>query len=519
MAVPIEIRQVERPKNTIVVDNGGNSVYRYAVRSRKTVKYISNGNPQPINGSVIGHIINNKYVSLDEGKNAFKNKSKKTIKTKVVHNTHDLKDTQTSEIQNQDANKVPYASFGASALIRSVSDDIENDLIKSFGPDYGYRIFTIAALRVMKPEIPISRLASAYSKCFMSAYVPGMKLSSTTLYKFFNMLRISENQRIEFFENRLKQVSKDHHIIIDGTLKKNTSIVNDLSAFSYKARLRGAADISVIYAYDLETLEPLCSQVFPGNCIDSTAYGEFIRTNRINKGIILSDKGFPPSKIEYELNEHKNLHFLTPIKRFDSRIKNYQMLNFDSVVKGTEKRILCKKSEIKGGRFLYSFKDSNDASHEEIAFIERAKKNTLDKEQYQKKKDLFGVIVFESDLDLTLEDVYKIYGERWKIEVLFRAYKNELNLDKTGFQGDFSIIGSEFINFIATTISKRVVKKAQASGLLNEMTYKELFDDLSSAWRRTDASIFKPKRDDGNWVHTNIRVFDMMEKLGLINTP
>src|SRR5574344_102409 len=172
MAVPIEIRQNERPKNTIVVDNGGNTVYRYAVRSRKTVKYISNGNPQPINGSVIGHIINNKYVSLDEGKNAFKNKSKKTIKTKVVHNTHDLKDTQTSEIQNQDANKVPYASFGASALIRSVSDDIENDLIKSFGPDYGYRIFTIAALRVMKPEIPISRLASAYSKCFMSAYVP-----------------------------------------------------------------------------------------------------------------------------------------------------------------------------------------------------------------------------------------------------------------------------------------------------------------------------------------------------------
>jgi hypothetical protein len=35
-------------------------------------------------------------------------------------------------------------------------------------------------------------------------------------------------------------------------LKQDSSRINDLSAFSYKARLKGCQDISVLYAYDIE---------------------------------------------------------------------------------------------------------------------------------------------------------------------------------------------------------------------------------------------------------------------------
>ena len=62
MAVPAEIRAVPRPKNTVVEDSGRNGPKRYAVRERKTEKYIRGGNPQPRNGKVIGHIIDFKYV-------------------------------------------------------------------------------------------------------------------------------------------------------------------------------------------------------------------------------------------------------------------------------------------------------------------------------------------------------------------------------------------------------------------------------------------------------------------------
>lgn len=46
------------------------------------------------------------------------------------------------------------------------------------------------------------------------------------------------------------------------------------------------------------------------------------------------------------------------------------------------------------------------------------------------------------------------------------------------------------------------------------MSYGELMDDLSSAWRRTDAPE-EPATDDGYWVHTLRIVFEELETLGL----
>ena len=63
MGVPKEIREVERPTNTIVCDNGKDTPFRYAVRERAASgKYVRGKFPQPKNGKVIGHIINFKYV-------------------------------------------------------------------------------------------------------------------------------------------------------------------------------------------------------------------------------------------------------------------------------------------------------------------------------------------------------------------------------------------------------------------------------------------------------------------------
>ena len=46
------------------------------------------------------------------------------------------------------------------------------------------------------------------------------------------------------------------------------------------------------------------------------------------------------------------------------------------------------------------------------------------------------------------------------------------------------------------------------------MSFGELMDDLSSAWRKTDAPS-EPATDDGGWVHTLQIVFDELEALGL----
>lgn len=484
MAVPADIRAVPRPVNTIVDDSGNNGPKRYAVRQRSSIKYVAGGNPQPRNGKVIGHIIDHKYVPVIDKK----------------YNTHTTPD---------------ILSYGASALVKSVTDDIRDDLLAVYDPSDVYTIMSIATLRVIKPGIAANRMSTHYNRCFVCKDYPGAAMSKNSIGKLFQRIGMDGNRRKLFYQKRLQATAENHHIAIDGTLKQDNSKVNDLSAFSYKARVRGCREVSVLYAYDIERMEPVCAEVFPGNCIDASSYPAFIRDNDIRRGIIVADKGFPPSKIMTELQERPELHFLTPIKRNDVRISDNSMLDFEAVLEGVDAHVVYCKKQIKGGRYLYAFKDAKKAANEEAAYLSTArKKNTFSPGKYAKKKNLFGVIVLESDQDLDPKTAYTCYEDRWLLELVFNRYKSDECLDQTNVQGDFSVIGSEFINFISTIATCRIIRKAERTGLLKQMSYGDLMDDLSSAWRKTDAPEL-PETDDGYWVHTLKSVFEELEVLGL----
>ncbi len=63
MKVPEEIRAIERPRNTIVVPSVNGRVY--AVRARAGTRR-EGKRSFPINGPVIGHIRDGRYIPLDE---------------------------------------------------------------------------------------------------------------------------------------------------------------------------------------------------------------------------------------------------------------------------------------------------------------------------------------------------------------------------------------------------------------------------------------------------------------------
>ena len=482
MAVPDHIRKVPRPVNTIVEDNGRDGPNRYAVRERINTKYIPRGNPQPRNGKVIGHIRDGRFVSKQEP----------------------------SSVACPD-----MLSYGASAFVKSVSRDLLDDLMDVYPIKEAYTIMAIATLRIIKPSIVNGRLSSEYNRTFVRKDYPGIGMSPNTISSFLQRLGQDGGKRRLFYQKRAMRVAADHHVAIDGMLKQDTSTVNDLSAFSYKARVKGCRDVSVIYAYDIEAMEPICAEVFPGNSIDAVSYRSFILDNDIRSGIIIADKGFPPVRIIQELGDRPDLHFLTPIKRNDTRIGNNDMLTFDGVLDGIGDHVLYKKCCIKGGRYLYSYKSARKAAIEEGDYLARREKNKdFISSKYENKRSVFGVIVFESDLDMDSKTAYLCYDERWMLELVFRQYKNDQCMDKTNVQGDFSLMGSEFINFIATVTTCRLIGKARETELLGKMSYKDLMDDLSSAWRMVD-SPEQARSDDGCWVHTIACVFEELEALGL----
>jgi len=484
MAVPAEIRAVPRPKNTVVDDSKRDGPKRYAVRERSYSKYVAGGNPQPHNGKVIGHIIDMKYVPLND----------------TVSKTETIPD---------------MLSYGASALVKSVTKDIKDDLLSVFDPSDVYSMMSLATLKVIKPAITANRASTHYHRTFVCRDYPGAAMSPNSIGSLLQRIGMDGSKRRKFYQLRMNATAVDHHIAIDGTLKQDNSKVNDLSAYSRKARVRGCSEVSVLYAYDIEKMEPICAEVFPGNSIDASSYPAFIRDNDIRKGIIVADKGFPPSKIKDELKDRPELHFLTPIKRNDVRIRDNNMLDFEGILTGIEGHVVYKKEQIKGGRYLYAFKDAKKAATEEASYLANAEKNgTFSKESYTQKKNLFGVIVLESDQDLDSKTAYLCYDDRWLLELVFNRYKSDECLDHTNVQGDFSVIGNEFINFISTVATCRIVRKARDAGLLDKMSFGELMDDLSSAWRKTDSPA-EPSTDDGCWVHTLQIVFDELEALGL----
>ena len=103
----------------------------------------------------------------------------------------------------------------------------------------------------------------------------------------------------------------------------------------------------------------------------------------------------------------------------------------------------AKKAQLKNGRYLYAFKDSWKAQAEDNSFMDRQRRSeSYDKTAYDKSKESFGTIVFESDLDMSCEAVYASYEDRWMLEIFFDVYKNNLDFGVTRVQSDYSVRGS-----------------------------------------------------------------------------
>lgn len=485
MGVPEEIRRVKRPTNTVVVDQGGKSSKRYAVRERKGVKYVKGHFPQPVSGSIIGHIINGAYVPKG------------------------------SPVEK----KMPdFLSWGAPALIESLSRDILADLLKVMDCKDAFTVLVMAALRVIYPGVKNCRLQFQYHKSFLSVFFPGIPLSKNTVSKFLDALGANLTARTAFFWERLKSVSADHHIIIDGTLVQDTSRINDLSGFSYKARIKGCKELSILYAFDLEKSEPLCAQVFPGSHPDVATCKSFLKTNHIEKGILVADKGFNLKTIREVKKEHPDLHYLVALKRNDKRLKELGLLRMKDFVKGEAHPVLCAKAKV-GNAWIYAFKDTGRAAQEErTCMAAHEKNNDFDPDAFDERRETFGVLAFESDTELSCEAAYATYKNRWAIELLFKEYKTGLEVDKTCVQGDYAVIGSEFINTICTIITSRIISAERAAGLLDNATYGDLLMDLREAWRLTDFE-GKPHTEDNGWVQTTICTKEILAKLGLAEAP
>ena len=92
-------------------------------------------------------------------------------------------------------------------------------------------------------------------------------------------------------------------------------------------------------------------------------------------------------------------------------------------------------------------------------------------------------------------------------------YKFLEELDDTRVQSDYSVLASEFINFLSVMMTGRLFRTFDKVGLLDERTCGETVEILRSAK--------KQRGENGGW--NTIRVIEknakVLEKLGLAENP
>ena len=483
MAIPKEILAVERPRNTVVQAYGKNKD-RYLVKARTGCRYV-NGKRYPVNGPTVGHIVGGKYVPVEDA---------------LPERVSARPDYETKH-------------WAAYELCSREFEDILDELLAVYHPDDARKLACIAMLRTCSPGIKDYELRSEYESGFLSELLPGVGLSRNTVCEFHKAVGRNVTMVTTFMRNRAAKVGLDHHVLVDGTLKSDESSVNTFSDFSRKAKTKGTRDISLIYAFDLEEMEPVCAKCYSGNMPDVTAYEDFVRDCGIKNGLIVADKGFPSGAAGRAFRDNPGLHYLNPVKRNSGYVKSHDLYSYEGILQGTED-IQYKKAKVNGkDKWLYSFRDPKKAALEEQAWIANARKNnTYNDRELKARRESFGTIVLESDMDLPPKIAYIAYSHRWTIEILMRFYKATEEFDETRVHSDVSVIGSEFCNFLATVLTSRLVKRFDEAGLLDEYTYGRVMKLLMRAQMVREAGTRE-------WTLSKQtkRSEDMLKKLGLID--
>lgn len=479
--VPESIRKIKRPLNTIVQATKNPNVYM--VIKRIGCKYVD-GRRIPVNGPVVGHIIDGKYVEKQSSE-------KKRISTREIH----------------------LLRYGAVAFAHSVGGDLYASLKQAFNPKDAENIYGLALLRAAFGDIKDYQIQDRYEKSWACRILPGCAVSRNSVTKLLSDLGKSYDLLISFMRQRIKEaVGEETRILIDGMLKNDNSKVDSFSGFSYKGRIKGTKDMSILAAVDAEKKEPLAIKVYPGNLPDAANVSDFIEEFSIDGGLEISDKGIPLEKAKEQFADGR-VGFLHPLRRNSKKQEKLGLFGALSPLKTEEGTLLASKAEDeKDGYYYYLFRDVQRARKEENDYISHeSRKGTFDSAGYEEKSKTFGTICFVSNMDLDTADVYEYYRTRWEIELIFRAYKGILEMNTTREHDNYTTIGSEFVNYLSTIIACRMKNRIQEEGLFSTFTFRDVMDRLDDCIKTSEDE----KGNDWKLCSLSEKDRELLDKLGL----
>nr|WP_307922833.1 transposase [Mycoplasmopsis bovis] len=414
-----------------------------------------NGKAIPKDLAIVGEIVDYKFVPFE---------------TPIPVGTRSKKNQEKTDIKD----------YGNIAIFTKNSNDILEKLLTHFDSSTAYKLYVIAILRCAYPKAVNRDLKFYYETSFMSELFKKVGLSESLLPDFFEKTGRAYSNIHNFMLDRINEF-KGRVQIIDGTLKSYNSDEVTFSQWSRKGKVKGSKDFTLLYTCVLYDQRANLSQTIPRKY---AGFWLFLRTFwkmcLASGEILVADKGFRTKAITELLEQNKNVKYLLPLKRNTTLIRAEKLDENLAPVKIKDKQLLGSKKQI-NGKFFYLFKDLEIAGKESVGnYQKHLKRNTFNIDEFNKNNQFFGVIVFESNVDLSLEDVYTLYDQRWEIEEMFNFYKNILELSKTRVHSEMKVYTTEFINYLSLIIATKVKNNFIRLNLHQNYSFRQIIEYLRS---------------------------------------
>ncbi|MCE6056596.1 transposase [Mycoplasmopsis agalactiae] len=268
-------------------------------------------------------------------------------------------------------------TYGNYKFLDNLAKDIRDDLVRFFGQDTGLKIYAYSLVGILF-ENRYEWFQDNYYHSFISEDYPNIVISKNSIANFIKELGTYDSLNKEFLIKRIK----NHEILIfDETAFINDGN-NEFSEYGRNYKKTKRKQINKIKVFDLHNLEPVYSEVIPGNVIDKQAFISVLSKFDIKNTVIIIDKGFNSQENINYLFEN-NIKFIMPLNNNSKVLKNLiSNSSFDTTFKFEDKFIKAFKIE-ETDHFLYCYKDPFIAAVQKnnyLANIHRKKEGyTLEK--------------------------------------------------------------------------------------------------------------------------------------------
>lgn len=370
----------------------------------------------------------------------------------------------------------PIKEFGNIFFIKKNSENILSKLKKIF--PYSYESIISMAILKLCYNSPLKNYSIRYQTSYVSEYFKSATMSSNKVSDLLMTIGNNTEAVNNFFE--LLNHNKKDKIAIDLTTIFTNSNNLSYAEIGYNSKKIYHEQLQFLMLYSITNQVPTFFKVLPGSIRDVSSLVNAMKESKCMDVILVTDRGFT-SEDNWKFLEQNNLKYVFPLRKNSSMI-NYDYSKHNDYFRFREKHIFYREYKRENKRII-QFLDKKLMVEEENTFLKliEIKEKTMD--EYNMKKESFGIISILTNTELTTQEIYELYKCRNDIEVLFGTMKHTLEDDKTYMQSTSKVRGYFFITFLALYLYSIIQSKLKEKELLNKYSVKDVLLHLSKVYK------------------------------------